>query len=166
MTLGEKIQKLRKARGLSQEQLAEHLNISRQAISRWEQNAASPEVENLLALSHLFGVTTDYLLQESIPLQDNVTIGYDVQVSEKIFKQRLSLVMGFISSVLGCLGLISLFIFATFEKKNMIIGARKANIFDIINIYGLEWLVIVLLMLMICGIAFIISRWNPSKTTK
>jgi len=62
MTLGEKIQQLRKTKGLSQEQLAEVLNVSRQAISKWETDQSSPEIDKILALSKAFSVTTDELL--------------------------------------------------------------------------------------------------------
>ncbi len=63
MTLGEKILKLRKARNLSQEQLAQALEVSRQAVSKWELNEAVPDVARVVAMSELFGVTTDYLLK-------------------------------------------------------------------------------------------------------
>lgn len=62
MSLGEKIQQLRKAGGLSQEQLADSLNVSRQAISKWETDQSSPEIEKILALSKFFSITTDELL--------------------------------------------------------------------------------------------------------
>jgi len=62
MSLGEKIQQLRKARGMSQEQLADTLNVSRQAISKWETDQSSPEIEKILALSRVFSVSTDELL--------------------------------------------------------------------------------------------------------
>jgi len=62
MSLGERIQQLRKARGLSQEQLADSLNVSRQAISKWETDQSSPEIGNILALSSVFSVSTDELL--------------------------------------------------------------------------------------------------------
>jgi len=62
MTLGEKILVLRKQNGLSQEQLAEKITISRQAISRWELNESIPDVDNIVQLSKVFGVSTDYLL--------------------------------------------------------------------------------------------------------
>lgn len=62
MSLGERIQQLRKARGLSQEQLADSLYVSRQAISKWETDQSSPEIENILALSKVFSVSTDELL--------------------------------------------------------------------------------------------------------
>lgn len=64
MRLSDKIVKLRKTNGLSQEELAEKLNVSRQAISRWEGATAQPDATNILQLSKLFGVTTDYLLND------------------------------------------------------------------------------------------------------
>ena len=64
MKLSYKIVKLRKANGWSQEYLAEKLNVSRQAISRWESATAQPDATNILQLSKLFGVTTDYLLND------------------------------------------------------------------------------------------------------
>lgn len=64
MTLGEKLQRLRKARGMSQEELAARMGVSRQAVSRWELNIALPDTENVVRLSELFGVTTDYLLKQ------------------------------------------------------------------------------------------------------
>ena len=64
MKLSEKIVELRKSNGMSQEVLAEKLNVSRQAISRWENETAMPDAANILQLSKLFGVTADYLLNE------------------------------------------------------------------------------------------------------
>ena len=62
--LGKKIQKLRKDNGLSQEELASKLTISRQAISKWELGESMPDTENVVQLSKLFKVTTDYLLND------------------------------------------------------------------------------------------------------
>ena len=64
MTFGEKLLKLRKEQGLSQEGLAERLAVSRQAVSRWENEGILPDCGNLLELSRLFGVSTDYLLND------------------------------------------------------------------------------------------------------
>ena len=64
MRLADKIVQLRKSHGLSQEKLAEQLDVSRQAISRWESGTAMPDANNILQLSRLFGVTTDYLLHD------------------------------------------------------------------------------------------------------
>lgn len=65
MNLSEKIFELRKANSMSQEQLAEKLNVSRQSISKWESGDSSPEIERLVELSNVFNVTTDYLLKPS-----------------------------------------------------------------------------------------------------
>ena len=62
MEFGEKLQMLRKARGWSQEELAQQINVSRQALSKWESGASIADTENVIALSRLFGVSTDYLL--------------------------------------------------------------------------------------------------------
>ncbi|MDY3906485.1 MAG: helix-turn-helix transcriptional regulator [Lawsonibacter sp.] len=67
MTLGQRIQELRKKQGLSQEALGEKLGVSRQAISRWEMDGAVPEVDKLIALSQLFGVSLNDLLQVEQP---------------------------------------------------------------------------------------------------
>lgn len=61
-TLGSRIQEGRRAAGLSQEALGERLGVSRQAVSKWEADAAVPELENLIAMSRLFGVTIGTLL--------------------------------------------------------------------------------------------------------
>lgn len=65
MKLDEKLVTLRKEKGLTQLKVAEELNISRQAISRWEVGAAVPSIENLKSLSELYEVPIDYLLSES-----------------------------------------------------------------------------------------------------
>lgn len=64
MKLSEKIVRLRKINGWSQEDLAEKINVSRQAVSRWEGAIAQPDAMNILQLSKVFGVTTDYLLND------------------------------------------------------------------------------------------------------
>lgn len=66
MTLPEKIQLLRKKGGLSQEELAEKLEVSRQSVSKWEQGQALPEMSKMLLLSEIFGVTVDFLLKDAL----------------------------------------------------------------------------------------------------
>ena len=63
MTFGEKLQTLRQKAGMSQDQLAERLRVSRQAVSRWERDETMPETDKVVALADIFGVTTDYLLR-------------------------------------------------------------------------------------------------------
>ncbi len=64
MTLGEKIKEARKQCGLSQEQLAEKMAVSRSAVAKWEANNGLPDVENLKALAQLLNVSVDYLLDD------------------------------------------------------------------------------------------------------
>ncbi len=62
MNIGERIYGLRKEKGLSQEELAEKLGVSRQSVSKWESGNVMPDIDKAVAMSELFGVTTDYLL--------------------------------------------------------------------------------------------------------
>ena len=62
MTTGERIAQKRKENNLSQEALGEALGVSRQSISKWESNLSLPEIEKLVALSRLFGVSVGWLL--------------------------------------------------------------------------------------------------------
>lgn len=64
MTFGEKIQKLRKEAGLSQEEFADRLDVSRQAVSKWERDSGYPETEKIVKMSRMFGVSVDYLLND------------------------------------------------------------------------------------------------------
>ncbi len=76
MTFGERLYQLRKEKNLSQEELAEHLAVSRQSISRWENGTATPDFEKTVRLSELFETTTDYLLKgtaESLNVSDSET---------------------------------------------------------------------------------------------
>lgn len=66
MTFGEKLFKLRKEKGLSQEALAEKLNTTRQAISKWENSQGFPETEKLLMIGNIFEVSIDYLLKDTV----------------------------------------------------------------------------------------------------
>lgn len=71
MTFGEKLQLLRKQNGMSQEQLALKLDVSRQAISKWELNNSLPDTENAIQLSQLFCVSLDYLLKDDVLIMNN-----------------------------------------------------------------------------------------------
>ncbi len=64
MPLSQKIQTLRKERNLTQEALADQLNVSRQALSKWELGVSTPEADKIVQLSEFFNVSTDYLLKD------------------------------------------------------------------------------------------------------
>lgn len=65
MTLGEKLQQLRKSKALSQEELADRLGVSRQSVSKWELNDSMPDIKKIIQLSDFYCVSTDYLLKET-----------------------------------------------------------------------------------------------------
>ena len=69
MTIGEKITKLRTGKGISQEQLAEKLSVSRQSISKWEMDQALPQIDKVLQLCRLFDISTDELLREEAEIR-------------------------------------------------------------------------------------------------
>lgn len=73
MILADKIADLRKKNGWSQEELAEMLDVSRQSISKWESAQSTPDMNRILKMSELFGVSTDYLLKDGMELTTSVT---------------------------------------------------------------------------------------------
>ncbi|MDO4926072.1 MAG: helix-turn-helix transcriptional regulator [Turicibacter sp.] len=99
MLLGEKLRKLRIARKLSQEQLADELRVSRQAISNWELGESTPDTENLVALSDYFGVSIDYLLKnqkESDPSAQVLIKEVQPIVSSGCLKKGIKAIINFV----------------------------------------------------------------------
>ena len=73
MNISERIQELRKAKGISQEELADKIDVSRQAVSKWENGQSVPDLEKVILLSEYFEVTTDYILKGIEPVKKNGT---------------------------------------------------------------------------------------------
>ena len=73
MILADKIVQLRKKNGWSQEELAAQLNVSRQAVSKWEGAQSVPDLDRILQMSALFGVTTDYLLKDEMEAEESTS---------------------------------------------------------------------------------------------
>lgn len=82
MRFGEKLSFLRKQHDMTQMELAEKLDISRQAVSRWECGLADPSTEKLINIGKLFGVSVESLVNEDIQLQDSSTVQVAVQECE------------------------------------------------------------------------------------
>ena len=74
MILADKIIALRKKAGWSQEELAQQLNVSRQSVSKWEGAQSVPDLERILQMSRLFGVSTDYLLKDELEAPDTALL--------------------------------------------------------------------------------------------
>ncbi|NLC66270.1 MAG: helix-turn-helix transcriptional regulator [Clostridium sp.] len=117
MTLDEKILELRKASGISQEQLAEQLNVSRQSVSKWELGNAVPDVSKIILLSELFSVTTDELLKKRINDVESTSKDNSRKSTltiEEIMKSNIAdkhITMGFVSVIIGLVMLVLEFLF-------------------------------------------------------
>lgn len=68
MNIADRIKCLRKNKGLSQEELADKVGVSRQAVSKWESEQSTPDIEKIIIMSELFEVTTDYILKGIEPV--------------------------------------------------------------------------------------------------
>ncbi len=86
MTFGEKLQLLRKEKSISQEQFAEVMNVSRQAVSKWELNQSYPETDKIIDVSNYFEVSLDYLMNDEKVNMNAV----DQTLEEKSIKKNSS----------------------------------------------------------------------------
>ena len=88
MTIADRIQSLRKSKGMSQEELADAVGVSRQAVSKWESEQATPDLDKVVIMSDIFEVTTDYLLKgiEPVKTDDHKTMA-DV-IDQKILTEK------------------------------------------------------------------------------
>ena len=125
MTFGEKLLNLRRARGWTQEELADKIGVTRQALSKWEANSALPDTKNVVALAKLFGVTTDYLLcgddgaEPGAPAQGNVKGGDG---------KNKAIALGLILLALGLAGLFALGIAGSFFDTIFVVDGREYSI--------------------------------------
>ena len=90
MTFGDQLSNARKAKGLTQEELAEQLNLSRQTVLRWEKNQVFPDISNLKAVAKLLDVSFDYLLGEEKP--EKISIG-EMNLREVLVGKEVRLVI-------------------------------------------------------------------------
>lgn len=129
MILADKIIEERKKNGWSQEELANKLGVSRQAVSKWESSGSIPDLQRILQMSELFGVTTDYLLKDEIeeePLNEYVetkTIKVSMEEANQYLdmKSRGSRIVGNATS-LCILSPVPLIVFGTMTEDHTLVG--------------------------------------------
>ena len=138
MTIAEKIKSLRKDNSITQEDLAEKLNVSRQTISKWETSVTIPDADNIVAISKLFNITTDELLD------------YRVETVQK----KKQFIMDMAVLLFGIIGFI---VFAILLMTNQI---DETSSVITINGYGIA--AILFLILIIAFIIVMIKR-NAKK---
>mgnify|MGYP002515902724 CR=1 FL=1 len=88
MTLGQKLKEIRKNFGLSQEDLADMMHVSRQAITKWENDNGMPDVSNLQELSKIFGITVDYFLDNEKQLP---ALSMRIELNKDDYKNQISM---------------------------------------------------------------------------
>ena len=156
MRFGEKLQALRKARGWSQEELARQINVSRQALSKWESGAAVPDTENVVALSLLFGVTTDYLLLEEGTVTAPSTASVAAPTEEN--KWPVPPIVWLVVFAVAVLGKIALRIWAATLPPTVLYNGidrvgKLTGMRNLTHTYDVSWLILLTWALLIIGFA-------------
>lgn len=139
MSLGENLQFLRKKENITQEQLAEQLNVSRQSVSKWESDSAYPEMDKLLQLCSMFHCSMDDLIQKDISLNYVVDeANYDNHFNE--FSKFVSLAVGII--LIGLSAMCFIYGINYFFEREIIIEDFSPLIFLIFLVIGVAILVL------------------------
>lgn len=172
MTFGEKLQKLRKEKGWTQEDLASQIHISRQALSKWEQGTATADTENVIALSKLFGVTTDYLLLDEYPTEEAPAMAAAPQKPNPV-----AFFLGMAG--MGLMGNFAIYLLSRFIRVPIPVPAYPNNGEGIamkvdtghsylyfLKYYDLELLAILLWVLAATGAVLLLWHWWRNKRKK
>lgn len=156
MAFGDKLQFLRKTKGISQEQLASQLKISRQAISKWENNSSIPDVENIVKLSNIFEVSTDYLLKSEVEISE-----LDMKNNSNQGKLKISS-LGSIFIILGFIGVFIMGILSAIRPVS-IIGDRNISGFPAYLISNeIVWLFALCLLTFVGGLLIFLFPYIKS----
>ena len=159
MNMGEKILNLRKARGWNQEELAERIGVTRQAVSRWESNSAKPDADKIIAICDLFGISADYLLRESYSGEGNGTL-QETRIIQKSIGIKAKQIFGFFSFALGLIMLIGLEILCVIYPHTLHTDTKIYHgLSAYVRVYDLEWIIWVLWALMAGGVLLLLWDW-------
>lgn len=149
MAFSEKLYELRRKACLSQEQLAEQLGVSRQAISKWEAGKAMPESSTLISISNYFNVSLDYLVKEDYYAADEAVIKENTQA--KKHSRYGKRVFGKVICIFGVVylavwGIVSIFISSTSDR------IRTSSV---ITVDGNGIFLIICIAAIVCGAALL-----------
>ena len=170
MNMADRIQYLRKAKGISQEELADKVGVSRQAVSKWESEQSTPDLEKIIIMSDFFGVTTDYILKGIEPVADKeqknkelmskvlyisstafVAIGLFCAFGGWYAEQTMEAVWG--SMIIQAIGIVGYFIARILSKE-------KAPFYvNWLNIIGVAFMPISMITGYISGLVFKLEGW-------
>ena len=149
MILADKIIRLRKKKGWSQEELADKMNVSRQAVSKWEAAQTTPDLEKILQLGNLFGVTTDYLLKDEL-VDEEFVEGVDetpirkislAEANDYLEQRKNASVQIAIATLLCIISPILIFLLLAFSEctsipitENLAVGIGMVALFSLVTI--------------------------------
>lgn len=127
MSFGETLQKLRKQKGWSQEELAERLELTRQTVSKWELEQSTPDLDYIVALSDLFQVSTDYLIRGEEPAAEKqeTAPAVNAESTDRTSDMKpimMWVIMGSVLLFLGLSGMIGFMVLATLNPAEAYIN--------------------------------------------
>ena len=166
MDISKRIYELRKKKQVSQEELANNLNVSRQAVSKWESNQTLPDLEKVVLMSEFFGVSTDYILTGKDKSGDYV-LSTDQQMNKNWSAKKLGILVSLVSLIciiiLCILGSVKGGDYYEYGDKNI----ELHGIRGFLATYNLTWLAILLILTVLVGIALILfDKYKRIKTTE
>ncbi len=162
MSIGERLTQLRKRNGLSQEELAEKLGLTRQTISKWELNQSSPDVEYVIALCDCFDVSSDYLLRgvepelkkENTEADSAAVLIRDDTREKKKAAFSMTFFLGLTFTVLSCGWLLALYVMSLIQpwSTQTTNGKIYEGFWGYVLAHNAQILVYLLLAFLVCGI--------------
>lgn len=174
MTLSEKLQNLRRAAGLSQEQLAEQLGVTRQAVSKWETGEGKPDIDNLLPLAKLLHTTVDYLLDDTAnqPRAEEAqtpprsqSVGRELWEQLKAFGRRWGWLGGYALALIGAVRFVTTAI--VLFAGGTLLGDFLSMSFGIATGFGLAYYLIGIVQLAVYAAMIVggiwLARWLKRK---
>lgn len=150
--LSEKIYKFRRKNGLSQEQLAERIGVSRQAISKWESGTSSPELEKLLELSKCFNITLDELVKDESAGRDTNEISQNSEGAKA--PKAIDLKVGIALCLAGAICLILFGIMMVTSPS----ATEQINAASMVTINGSGVILILCVLAMAMGLILIVRK--------
>lgn len=157
MILADKIMNLRKKACMSQEELADKLNVSRQSVSKWESAQSIPDLDKIIALSKIFSVSTDFLLKDEIEMQDPIedNINYETNTKKVSlteandyintrYNSSLKIALGVFLCIISP---ISLVLLAGLSQTYKVINENVASTIGLVTLFILVAIAVLLFML-------------------
>lgn len=158
MSFGETLQKLRKQKGWSQEELAERLELTRQTVSKWELEQSTPDLDYIIALSDLFQVSTDYLIKgEEHAAKQETAPAENAEITSGTSDMKPTVIWVIIGTVLLVLGLGGVIVFmvlsAVMPADVLMDGYNFKGLFGFLLHYHAVFYFVLCVLLVLGGVA-------------